>query len=97
MQTKTKKSQPNIDKLAKASHQVGLMLMTAAVTIGMLELPDHPNNKVIVPNQPAFAYAGNNIEDTNLNNPVRREREEAGPHYISYSVNQRTPSRHGRV
>ena len=84
-----------IEKLAQVSQQAGLLLMTAAVTIGMVELPEHSNNKIIVPNQPAFAFA-NNPGEANPNNPLRREREEAGPHYISYSVNQRTPSRTGK-
>lgn len=95
MSTKTKNAKTTIDKLAEASQQAGLLLMTAAVTIGMVELPEHTNSKIVVPNQPAFAFA-NNGGDTNLNNPLRREREESGPHYISYSINQRTPSRTGK-
>ncbi len=71
------------------------MLMTAAVTLGMLELPDKGASKIVVPSQPAFELAGSNSEDSG-NNPLRREREEAGPHYVSYSVNQRTPSRSGK-
>lgn len=73
--------------------QAGLVLMTAAATIGMVELPEHPN-KVIVPNQPVFAVA----TDTNeRGSTLRREREETAPHYISYNTSQRTPGRTGRV
>lgn len=95
MPTKTKNTKTPIETLAQVSQQAGLLLMAAAVTIGMIELPEHPNNKVVVPNQPAFAIA-NNGGDANPNNPLRRESEETGPHYISYSVNQRTPSRTGK-
>ncbi len=95
MPNKTKNTKTNMEKLAEVSQQAGLLLMTAAVTIGMVELPEHSNNKVVVPNQPAFAFA-NNGGETNPNNPLRREREETGPHYISYSINQRTPSRTGK-
>ena len=91
----TNKTKTSKDKLVQASQQAGLALMTAAVTLGMLELPDHPNSKVVVPNQPAFAFTYDK-EGTD-NNPIRREREDTEPHYISYSVSQRTPSRHGRI
>jgi len=95
MSTKIKNTKTTFDKLAEASQQAGLLLMTAAVTIGMVELPEHTNSKVVVPTQPAFAFA-NNGGEANLNNPLRREREESGPHYISYGINQRTPSRTGK-
>lgn len=84
-----------MEKLAQVSQQAGLLLMTAAVTIGMVELPEHANNKIVVPNQPALVFV-NNTSEANPNNPLRREREEVGPHYISYSINQRTPSRTGK-
>lgn len=92
MATKTKTSK---DKLLQASQQAGLALMTAAVTLGMLEMPDHANSKVVVPNQPAPAFSYD--KEAGENNPIRREREDTEPHYISYSVSQRTPSRHGRI
>lgn len=78
--------------MGKIAGQAGLILMTAAVTLGMLEMPDHTNSKIVLPNQPAFAFAGDNQE----NNPVRREREESAPHFISYSEVQRTASRSGK-
>lgn len=95
MSTKTKNTKTPSEQLSALAQQAGLMLMTAAVTIGMVELPEHGSSKVVVPNQPAFAFAHDNNQD-NLNNPLRREREEAGPHYISYNVNQRTPGRTGK-
>lgn len=66
--------------------------MTAAATVGMLELPDHPNARIVVPSQPALV-AVTSGEDTN---PLRREREETAPHHISYSETQRTPGRTGK-
>lgn len=94
MPTKTKKQNKQLESLSRTAQQAGIMLMTAAVTLGMLELPDKPNSRVVVPSRPAFAFAENGSEE-NVN-PVRREREETGPHYISYSVSQRTPSRSGK-
>jgi len=95
MPTKTKTSVKPLHRLARVSRQAGIVLMTAAVTVGMLDLPEH-DKRVIVPTQPKLAFAEEENGDTNLNNPLRREREEAGPHYISYSVTQRTPGRTGK-
>jgi hypothetical protein len=83
-------------KLTDAAAQSGILLMATAATLGMLELPDNPDKRVIVPSRPVFAFAGENTQ-SDTDNTLRREREEAGPHYISYSVSQRTPSRHGKV
>lgn len=79
--------------LGELGQQIGLVLMATAATVGMLELPDHMNAKIALPNQPVFARVTENGEN---NNPLRREREETAPHFISYSVAQRTPSRSGK-
>ena len=92
MSNKTKNNS-TLDKVNEVAAQAGLVLMTAAVTLGMLEMPEHPNSKVIMPNQPSFAFAG---ENEKTDNPIRREREESAPHYVSYSEVQRTASRSGR-
>ena len=94
MSNKNKNIQLPTEKLSEAAMQGGIILMAAAATLGMLELPDHQNSKVIVPNQPAFAVAAHGGDDPN--NILQREREEVSPHYISYSVVQRTPTRSGR-
>jgi len=95
MATKTK-TYKTIDQLASTAQQAGLLLMTAAATIGMLEMPDRAT-KVVIPNQPSFAFAGENqLNDEQNSNPLRREKEEVEEHYISYSVAQRTPGRHGK-
>ncbi len=79
-----------VGRISKVSEQIGMLLMTAAAVTGMLELPSHPNNRVVVPNQPTFEMS--NVSDE-LNNPIRREREDPAPHYMNYSVTQRTHSR----
>ena len=94
MSTQTKTTQTKVTKLYQVAQQGGLLLMSAAVTLGMLELPDRPNSRVILPSQPAFAWANEN-EELNNGNTLRRESEETAPHYISYSESQRTPSRSG--
>jgi hypothetical protein len=95
MSTKTKNIKTPLDQLSTAAQNAGLVIMTAAATIGMLEMPDRAN-KIIVPNQPTFAFAGENSNlNSENNNPLRREKEEVEQHYVSYSVNQRTPARSG--
>ena len=80
-------------KFIDATRQTGFILMAAATTAGVMDMQEHQGVKVVVPNQPTFAFGTNNTEP---NSPIQREREEVGPHYINYSVSQRTPSRHGK-
>ena len=94
MPTKTKKV-TTAEKINQAATQAGFLLMTAAATLGMLDLPNHPERRIVLPNRPIFAFAENNFEGEG-NNPMRREREEAAPHYVSYSVVQRTAPRSGK-
>ncbi|MFI5271395.1 MAG: hypothetical protein ACHQT9_05145 [Candidatus Saccharimonadales bacterium] len=88
------KNQTITQKVASLSAQAGIIMMAAAATAGVMDMNDHQKIKVIVPNQPIFAYE---TENTETNNPVRSQREETAPHFISYNVSQRTPGRHGRV
>jgi len=92
MSTKTKTVQNTLDQLADVAQHIGLVMMTTAATISMLELPDRMG-KVVVPSQPTLAFAGVRSESPN---PLRREKEEVEQHYISYSVAQRTPGRTGK-
>ena len=94
MSRKTKNTKTTLSQINTVAQQAGLMLMTAAATVGMLELPDHSAGKIVVPNQPALTFAGENAEVNN--NQIRREKEEVEQHYISYSVAQRTPARSGK-
>ncbi|MDB5164497.1 MAG: hypothetical protein JWL89_123 [Candidatus Saccharibacteria bacterium] len=93
MSTKTKNDKANIN-LTELAQQAGIVLMTVAATVGLLELPEHPNARIVVPNQPSLVAVGVNNEGGN--NPLRREREETAPHHISYSEIQRTPGRTGK-
>ena len=92
MINKNKQNQ-TLEALKNIGTQASVLLMAAATTAGVMDMQDHQSIKVVVPNQPTFAFATNNTEQ---NNPIQREREETAPHYISYSVAQRTPSRHGK-
>ena len=79
-----------------AAKNLGLVMMTLAATVGMVELPEHPNSKIVVNAQPVFAFATNNTGAEHQSSQ-RREREESGPHYTSYSAAQRTPGRTGKI
>lgn len=94
MSQKIKNVKTATEQLTQLSQQAGIVLMTAAVTLGMVEMPEH-SSKVVIPNQPSFAVASSGGEH-HPGNDMRREREEAGPHYTSYNVAQRTPSRTGK-
>lgn len=75
--------------------QFGVVLMAAAVTLGLVEVPNDHEKRALLTSRPVFEMATVNSEQGN--NPLRREREESAPHYISYGVNQRTPSRTGKI
>ena len=70
---------------------LGLAIMTLAAVVGLVELPGRNIKPTVL--IPAFASVSEEVRGPN---PERREREEAGPHYVSYSANQRTPSRSGQ-
>jgi hypothetical protein len=90
---KTKNTKTAAEQINVMAMRAGVVMMAAAATLGMIELPEHPN-KIITPGRPAFAFALQNEEE---NNPLRREREETAPHFISYSEVQRTSSRAGKL
>lgn len=95
--SKNKKHQTTTDKVTETARKSGFLLMAAVATMGMVELPNHPDKRAILPQQPAFAMAvDSGSEPDHTPSQMRREqREETGPHYMSYSVSQRTPSRSG--
>lgn len=79
-----------LDQTAKQiTTQVGMGLMAAAAIASMLD-PTAVAKKVVVPSQAVLVPVEANAENMN---PLRREKEESAPHYISYSVSQRTPGR----
>ena len=81
----------NNQTLTTTIRQLGFALMTIATVAGLVEMPERPIKAALL----APAYVVNN--QSSDSNPLRREREEAGPHYISYSATQRTPGRTGRI
>lgn len=93
MATKTK-NKTIYENVADVTQQAGLILMTAAVTMGMIEVPEH-SSKIVVLNQPVMALAGQ--QEVGHDNALRREKEETHPHHISFGVSQRTASRAGKV
>lgn len=94
MSSKIEKIEINIaGKAQEIATRAGFLLMATAATIGLVELPEHFNTRVVAPGMPAVMLVA---EQTGEHGPQRREREETGPHYISYSVTQRTPGRSGR-
>jgi hypothetical protein len=52
---KTKKI-TNQQKFISLSKQLGIVMLSLGTTLGMIDSPGHTRG-VIVPNQPAFAYA----------------------------------------
>ena len=91
--TKTNKT---ADVITDAAANLGIVLMTAATTLGMVDVPVHQDKRVVLPARARFAFATES-ENGLQGNQLRREREEAGPHYVSYSVYQRTPGRTGKI
>lgn len=90
---KTNIETTTVERVSDISQQIGMLLMTAALTLSVFDFGQPQDKRVVLPNRPALALAGENDE---ASNPIRREREEAAPHFISYSEVQRTPSRSGR-
>jgi len=67
--------------------------MTSAALVSSVDITHHARRQnVILPSKPSLASAS----DNNDQNPLRREREETAPHFISYSEIQRTPGRAGK-
>jgi hypothetical protein len=77
----------------RVAFDVGTTLMAMATVVGMLELSTHSINKVIAPLQPVYVA---NHSSSDFSNSMRREKEEAGTVYVSYSESQRTPGRAGK-
>lgn len=96
MPNKTKNTKTTTERLNEAAMQGGIVMMAAAATLGMLELPEHQNSRVIVPVRPVFAMASDGTDNAGQGNQLQREREETAPHYISYSIIQRTAGRTGK-
>ena len=88
MVTKTKTITTTVQDVAQ---HLGILLMTSAALVSSVDINHHARPKAaVLPSKPVFASASND------QNPLRREREETAPHFISYSEIQRTPGRAGK-
>jgi hypothetical protein len=65
--------------------------MAVAATAGLIDVPEQHERRAMLSTTPVYAFAGE--QQQNDTNTLRRERDEAGPHYVSYSAYQRTPGR----
>ena len=94
---KKSKIQKTTETINQTAMQAGIVLMTAAATLGLVEVPHDPEKRSVLPMQPAYASAaeaGNHPAGTE---EVRRERDEVHPHSHGYGLSQRTPARSGRA
>jgi hypothetical protein len=96
MATKTKKQDSAADAISQIATNTGVLLMTAATTLGLVDVPNLPDKRAIVPIRPLFSFE-NATAEQEQGIQLRREREETGPHYISYGISQRTPGRTGKI
>ncbi len=69
---------------------IGVTLMSIAALIGLVEVPERPTKAILF--TPAYVFSSESHDV----NPLRREREETSPHYVSYNASQRTPGRMGK-
>lgn len=86
----------SFESITEAGKNLGIVIMTAAVVTGIMELPNQLDTKFTLLNEPILAF---NSSNTANDNPVRREKEstETSPVQISYSATQRTPARSIRI
>ena len=89
---KTNIMQNITEQLTTSAANLGLALMTVAVLSGMVEVPENDRARAVLPMKAELAPAPAESAESTL----RREKEESGPHYVSYSVAQRTPARSAR-
>lgn len=81
------------DHSLETVQHLGIALMAVATLMGVVEVPEHGNRTPMMM-QPSFVFAAEPAENGST---LRREREETGPHYVSFGVSQRTPARSGKA
>src|SRR5438309_873409 len=96
MPLKTKIESNIFSRAHESAMNVGLVLMAVAATAGIIEVPHSEEKRALITHQPVFAFAGNQA-DNSFDHSQRRERDDIGPHYVSYSAFQRTPGRTGKL
>jgi hypothetical protein len=91
---KIKSIENTSEKIAKCAEWLGLISMTVATLTGLAELPTFLNNhsSTFRAERAEFALVA---QTSNTNNPLLREKDESGPHYVTYGT-PRTVSRSGR-
>ena len=97
MAKKINNAQKALQVINDSALQGGIVLMAAATTLGLVEVPHDPDKRTIVPNQPAYAVNAEIGNHPAGSNDMRREREETHQHSHTYGVSQRTPSRAGKI
>jgi hypothetical protein len=86
-----------IDKLQNSAKIGGLALMAIGAGLLAVELPHAGQHEEKHANGLVPQMAVVNYNDAfNGGNKERREREETGPHYVSYGNAQRTPAHTGQ-
>lgn len=97
MANKTKNQKTLTDNLTTAAAHMGIVLMTAATALTVVELPHEERRAVVPSTQPAFAFAGPAEHAGPQSHEIRREKEEIHPHQLAHSISQRTAARAGRA
>lgn len=96
MVTKTK-IEKTTETINQAAAQAGIIMMTAAATLGLVHIPHESEKRAVLPSQPAFAVAHVENYHPAGGEDMRRERDEVHPHSHGYGLSQRTASRAGRA
>ncbi|HUA13637.1 MAG TPA: hypothetical protein VL989_04000 [Candidatus Sulfotelmatobacter sp.] len=96
MSNKTKIEKTTLEKMSQLSTQLGVLLMSVATTVGMIEINNHVKTQVLTPAR-AVVSSENQVEENYNSSNLVKDRDDVAPHFISYSETQRTPSRSGRV
>lgn len=86
-----------MDQIQDFAANAGIVLMTAAATVGMMEVPESHNKQVVLPAQPVYEFSNPASGVDTHGSELRREKDEVHPHSLGYSVNQRTAGRTGKV
>lgn len=97
MAKNTNTAQKALNNIQDTALQGGIVLMAAASTLGLVEVPHDPDKRTILPTQPAYAVNAEVGNHPTGSNDMRREREETHQHSHTYGVSQRTPGRAGKI
>jgi hypothetical protein len=88
---KIKTIENSSEKFAQFAEWLGIISMSVATLTGLAELPSLVSNHSSSV-RAEFALVS---QASNTNNPLLREKDESGPHYVTYGT-PRTVNRSGR-